>query len=253
MNIAVCVKSAIDEAELKADSFGRPVLQGAISKMSTFDKNAVEEAVRQKEAKGGSVTVISLGSRDTKAIKEALAMGADKAMTIPADGSTIDAMATSYYLAKLVGRIGGVDLVICSEGASDTYQGQVGAMMAEWLGQPFLAYVKKVDTSGNKVRCESVLEDRVEVVEATMPAVISVGSETNQPRYPTLLQIMQASKKPIEEVQMASLKGQDLPDTGVQVLDATLQSMNRKKILFEGTPAESAKSLVDALKREGTI
>jgi electron transfer flavoprotein beta subunit len=253
MNIVVCVKTAIDEAELKSDSSGQPLLKGAISKMSTFDKNAVEEAVRQKEAKGGSVTVISLGSRDTKALKEALAMGADKVLTIPADGSTMDAMATSYYLAKLVAKVGGVDLVVCSEGASDTYQGQVGAMMAEWLGYPFLAYVKKVEPSGNKLRCEQVFEDRVDVVEANLPAVISVGSETNQPRYPTLLQIMQASKKPIEEVQADTLKDQDLPDTGVQILDAMLQSMSRKRIVFEGNAAESAKKLVDALKQEGII
>ena len=223
------------------------------SKMSTFDRNAVEEAVRQKEAHGGSVTIISLGSRDTKALKEALAMGADKALTIPADASTVDAMATSYYLAKLVTRVGGVDMVVCSEGASDTYQGQVGAMMAEWLGYPFLAYVKKVEAAAGKVRCEQVFEDWVEVAEASLPAVVSVVTEANQPRYPTLLQVMQASKKPIEEVQMASLRGPDFPDTGVQVLEATVQSMSRKRIMFEGTPAETAKNLVEALRREGAL
>ena len=253
MNIAVCVKSAIDEAELKPDSWGRPMLKDAQTKMSVFDRNAVEEAVRQKEAKGGTVTVITLGSADSKkAVKEALAMGADRALLVLAEVAP-DALGTSYCLAKCVAKLGGVDLVVCSEGASDTYQGQVGAMVAVFLNLPFLSYARKVETEGGRIRCEQSFEGGVAVSEANLPAVVSVVSEANEPRYPTLLQVMQASKKQIEEVALSSLKGTDYPDTGVRVLDVAAQPVNRKRVIFEAPPEEAARKLVDALKREGVL
>jgi len=146
-----------------------------------------------------------------------------------------------------------VDLVVCSEGSSDTYQGQVGAMVAEFLGMPFLAYAKKVEVDGAKVRCEQGSEKGVRVLETGLPAVVSVMSETNVPRYPTLLQVMVASKKAIEDVQPSSLKESDYPETGFEVLGVTLQVVNRKRLILEGQPEEAAKKLVEALKEEGVL
>jgi electron transfer flavoprotein beta subunit len=146
-----------------------------------------------------------------------------------------------------------VDLVVCSEGASDTYQGEVGAMVAEFLDMPFIAYARKVETAEGKVRCEQGLRGGVRVLEARLPAVVSVVSEANVPRYPTLLQVMVAGKKPIEEIPIASLNGPDYPETGTEVTDITMQPANRKKVLFDGTPEEAARKLVDALKQEGVL
>ncbi|MGA2666452.1 MAG: electron transfer flavoprotein subunit beta/FixA family protein, partial [Nitrososphaerales archaeon] len=221
MNVVVCVKHSIDEAELKPDASGSPQLQGALSKMSGFDRNAIEEAVRIKEAKGGSVVVVSLGSGDwKKSIKEALAMGCDRAVAVssPAGGQPLDTLATSYYLSRAVRRAGPFDLVLFSEGASDTYHGLVGPMTAEWLGIPFMGYVRKLELAGGgTVRCVVALEESEEVVEAPLPAAVSVVSEINSPRYPTLLQIMQASKKPMEEVALDSLKDAGAPRVAVTV------------------------------------
>jgi electron transfer flavoprotein beta subunit len=253
LNIAVLVKSAVDEAELKSDSSGRAQLAGAQTKMSTFDKNAVEAAVSLKEKMGGSVTALSLGSQDARrAIKEALAMGCDRASLMLSEG-LLDALTTSYYLSAQIKKAGGVDLVLCSEGASDTYQDQVGAMVAELLGLPFVPCAKKVEVEGRKVRCEQVLDEGVRVSEAALPCVISVVSGANDPRYPTLLQSMQASKKPIEEVPVASLRGPDLPETSIEVLEVTGQSVARKRVIFEGSPDETARKLVDALRLEGVV
>jgi electron transfer flavoprotein beta subunit len=255
MNIVVLVKSAVDEAELRADPSGRPVLKGAAMKMSNFDMNGVEEAVKQKEKNGGTVAVVTLGGADAKkAIKEAMAMGGTRAVHILAEPPAApDSLATAYCLAQAVKRIGAVDLVVCSEGASDTYQGEVGAMVAEFLDIPFIAYAKKVETAGGKVRCEQGLRGAVRVLEAKLPAVVSVVSEANVPRYPTLLQVMAAGKKPIEEIPLASLSGPDYPETGTEVLDIAIQPANRKQVLFDGTPEEAARKLVDALKREGVL
>ena len=255
MNIAVLVKSAVDEAELRADASGHPVLKGAATKMSNFDRVGVEEAVRQKEEHEGTVVVVSLGGAESKkAIREAMAMGGTKAVHILAEPEVApDSLGTAYYLAKAIGRIGEVDLVVCSEGASDTYQGQVGAMVAEFLGLPFLAFAKNVEIKKGTIRCEQDLEEGARILETKLPAVVSVASGANVPRYPTLLQVMVASRKAIEDVELSSLKGADYPETKVEVLDVTFQSVNRKRVLLEGSIEEAAKRLIESLRQEGVL
>jgi len=255
LNIVVLVKSAVDEAELRADPAGHPVLKGAAAKMSSFDANGVEEAVKQKEANGGTVTVVSLGGADAKkAIKEAMAMGGTKAVHIVAEQPDApDSLGTAYCLAKAVRTVGSVDLVVCSEGSSDTYQGQVGAMVAEYLQMPFIAYARTLAVEGGKVRCEQAFEGGVRVLEATLPAVVSVVSEANKPRYPTLLQVVVAGRKPIEDVPVASLKDGDFPATGMEVVEVAAQRANRKKVMIDGTPEAAAKKLVDSLMQEGVL
>jgi electron transfer flavoprotein beta subunit len=253
MNIAVCVKHAIDEGELRSDSSGRPQLQGALAKMSTFDRNAVEEAVRARESKGGTVTVLSLGGQDwKKSLKEALAMGCDRAIAISSAGD-LDTLATSYYLSRALQKGGPFDLILVSEGASDTYDGLVGPMLAEWLNLPFIGYARKVEIGEGTVRAEVALDEKAEVVDAALPAVVSVVSEVNSPRYPTLLQIMQASKKPMEELALDSLRDERAPLAAVKVLEVTAQPVNRKRVIYEGAPEESAQKLLDALRKEGVI
>lgn len=260
MNIVVCVKHAIDEGELKADAGGKPIFPDAQARMSTFDKNAIEEAVRIKEAKGGSITVLSLGSGDwKKTIKEALAMGCDKGLALSSE-QHFDTLGTSFYLARaLKSKAAPFDLVICSEGASDTYSGLIGPMLGEWLQLPFVGYARKIEVDANSrtVRCESALEETVEVLEAGLPAVISVVSEINSPRYPTLLQIMQASKKPIEEITLQSLTegvgSAGPPGARSRVMEMTVQPVHRKRVVFEGVPDEVAAKLVDALNTEGVL
>lgn len=254
MKVVVCVKHAIDESELKVDGQGRPQLQGAQTKMSTFDRNAVEEAVRIKESKGGTVDVLTMGAVDAKkSIKESLAMGADVGHIIVSSPPEHDTMTTSYYLARAIQAIGNVDLILCSEGSSDTYHGYVGAMIAEWLSLPYMGYARKIEVGEEKVRCEEALEDRVEVSESSLPAVVSVVSEINEPRYPTLLQIMQASKKPIEELMPDSLKDESAPVRLVEISEIKVQAVSRKRIIFEDPADESAKKLIAELVREGVL
>ena len=253
MKIAVCVKHAVDEGELRADASGRPQLQGALAKMGTFDRNAVEEAVKAKEAKGGTVTVLSLGSQDgKKTLKEALAMGCDKAVAISST-SELDALATSYYLSRALQKAGPFDIVFFAEGASDTYDGLVGPMVAEWLGVPFVGYVRKLEIREGTLRAEVALDERSEVDEASLPAAVSVVSEVNTPRYPTLLQIMQASKKPMEDLALDSLKDGRAPQAAVTVDSVSVQSVSRKKVVFEGPAAETSQKLLEALKKEGVL
>ncbi len=253
MKIAVCVKHAVDETELKVDSAGNPLLKGAASKMSTFDKNAVEEALRLKAAQTGEVVIITVGTPEAKkSMKEALAMGADRGVLVAADPMTIETRRTAELLAGAVKKGGPYDIVICSEGSSDIYSGLVPPMLGELLGMPYVGYARKIEVSGGSAKVERALEDAVEVVEAPLPLVVSVVSEINEPRYPTLIQIMQAGKKPMEELAPeAVLQGAKAAPT--LVLGMKAQAMARKRVVFEGPPEETAKKLVDALASEGVI
>ena len=253
MKIAVCVKHAVDETELKLDPSGKPVLAGAAGKMSAFDKNAVEEGLRLKAKHQGEVAIFMVGGPEAKkTLKEALAMGADRGVLVAADSTALDSFRTAEILAAAIKRSGPYDLIICSEGSSDTYSGQVPPMLGELLEVPFVGYARKIDVSGRTAKVERSLEDSLETVEAPIPFSVSVVSEINEPRYPTLIQIMQASKKPIEE-----LKGDEVaPPAGraaATVGSMSSQPSTRKHVMFDGTPEEAAAKLVDALVKEGVL
>lgn len=254
MRVAVCVKQAVDETELKIDQSGTPLLEGSPAKMSTFDKSAVEEAVRIKSSRGGEVTVFTVGNADARrTIKEALAMGADKGVHVLAEFGTVDTLGTARLLAGAIKMAGGFDLVLCAEGSSDTYTGQVPPMLAELLSLPFVGYARKVVFNDHVVNVEQSLEDSVTSVECALPLVVSVVSEINEPRYPTLIQIMQASKKPLMEVPRDTLGPAGFSGGNVGVVSMSGKPMNRKRIIFEGSPEEAAKKLVEALVSEGVI
>ena len=237
------------------DASGKPDLSGAPSKMSTFDKNAVEESVRLKESSSGSVTIITVGRSDAKkTVKEALAMGGDRGyLVVSAEPDPHDSLTTAYLLARAIERAGPFDLVFCAEGSSDIYAGQVGPMLSEWLALPFLGYVRKVEIKDRVIRCEQNLEESVRVLEAELPALVSVMSEINEPRYPTLLQIMQASKKPIEEVGSELLIDGRAPPRLVTTVGMTAHAMSRKRVIFEGGPEATSRKLVEALRSEGVL
>ena len=253
MKVAVCVKHAVDEAELKVDSSGSPVLAGAASKMSTFDKNAVEEALRLKAAHSGEVAIITVGTTEAKkSMKEALAMGADRGVLVNADPMAMDTRRTAELLAAAIKKGGPYDVVLCSEGSSDIYSGLVPPMLGELLALPYFGYARKVEVSGQSAKVERALEDSIEVVESPLPFVASVVSEINEPRYPTLIQIMQAGKKPMEELAPDSLIPGAKPAPSL-VTSMKAQAMARKKVVFEGAPDDSAKKLLDALAAEGVM
>jgi electron transfer flavoprotein beta subunit len=252
LRIAVLVKQALDETEMKSDEQGRPRLEGTPGKVSTFDKNAIEEGLKLKGTQG-EVVVFTVGGPDAKkSMKEALAMGADRGVLIDDPSSKDDSLRTAEVLAAAVKKAGGFDLVLAAEGSSDTYSGFVGPMVGETLGLPYVGYARKVEAGLGSLKVERALEDSVEEVEARTPCVVSVVSEINEPRYPTLIQIMQASKKPVEEA-----RGEELVPPGKRgrprVVSMSVQSSNRKHVMIEGGPDEAAAKLVEVLKKDGVL
>lgn len=207
MNIVVLVKQVPDTwSERKlAEADHTLDRESADAVLDEINERAVEEALLIKEAQGGEVTAVCMGpDRATDAIRKALSMGADKAIHLSDEalhGS--DAVQTAKALAKVIGTVESVDLVIAGNEATDGRVGAVPAMLAELLGQPQLTYARKVSTDGSTVSIERETDAGVVSLEANLPAVVSVTEKINEPRYPSFKGIMAAKKKPVAALTLA--------------------------------------------------
>jgi electron transfer flavoprotein beta subunit len=257
--IIVCLKQAVDVSQLKVDPATRRLITaGAPRKISDFDKNALEEAIKIKEKLGGvEIFTLTVTSEDAKAVlREALAMGADKAYLV-SDPSVqgIDTWGTANALAEAIRKIGQFDLILCGETSLDSFSGLVGSRLAELLNLPQVTFVRKLSVEGESVIAERALEDSNEAVKAELPALVTVTREINQPRIPSLMMIMKASKKEIVTWTLADLnmpKGKITPK--IEVLETLAPKMERKKIMVTGeTPQEIAEKLAKALIQEGVV
>jgi len=261
MRILVCLKQAIDVSQIKSDkTTGLLLLANVPRKISDFDKNALEEAIRLKEKFGGEVLTLTVGSEDPKTtVREALAIGADKAYIV-ADPilEEQDTLATSYVLAEAIKKIGLIDLILCGETSIDGYTALIGPRLAERLNLPVISHVRKLSVEGSDVIAERTLEDCYETVKARIPLVLTVTKELNEPRIPTLMAIMKASRKEIIVWKSADL---NIPNDKVgklgsatTVICTIAPKMERKRIVIKGeTPEEIANRLTEALLQQGVI
>ncbi|HWR41367.1 MAG TPA: electron transfer flavoprotein subunit beta/FixA family protein [Patescibacteria group bacterium] len=209
MDIIVCIKQVPDTTEVKIDPVTNTLIrQGVPSIVNPFDKNALEAALQLKEQHGGKVTVLSMGPPQAKdALKECLAMGADEAvlMSDRAFGGA-DTLATSRTLAAGIRKLGHYDLLICGKQAIDGDTAQVGPEIAEALDIPQVTYAAKLEISGDsKVRIEREHEEGYEVVETTLPLMVTVVKSINEPRLPTVKGTMKANRKEIPMLTAADI------------------------------------------------
>ncbi len=261
VRILVCVKQAIDVSELKVDSATRRLITvDAPRKISDFDKNALEEAIRIREKLGGEVFTVTVCPEDAKTtLREALAMGADKAYLISDPiFENSDTLATSYILAEAIKEIGAFDLILCGEASIDSFSAQLGPRLAERLGIPLITYARKLSLEEDGVTAERGLEDCSQTMKAKMPVLVTVTKEINEPRTPSLMAIMKASKKEIVTWNAADLDiaSEKVGEAGsaIQFLDVLAPKMERKKVVIKGeTATETAEKLAKALVQEGAL
>ncbi len=232
MNIIVCVKQVIDPeappASFKVDTASSKVLPapGVSQVISPFDENAVEAALRIKDADGGKITVISLGAHLLReVVKKPLSMGADELILLEdeafADG---DSWSTASALALAVQKVGDYDLILCGRQASDWDAGQVGPGIAEILGVPCVTVAKKVTAADGRATVERVTDDGIEICEVSLPALVTVSNELGEPRYPTIKGIM-AAKKVEPVVWKPADIGLDPAQTGAEGRRSRLQKL----------------------------
>ena len=239
MNIVVLVKQVPDTATERKLSDADKTLDRAASDgvINELDEYAIEEALLLKEKHGGEVTILTMGpDQATDSIRKALSMGADKAVFVNDDalhGS--DALQTAYALAKALGTLE-FDLVVLGSESTDARTGVVGAALAEYLGLPQLTLAGKVDIDGGAVRIQRQTDYGYDVVEAQLPAVVSVVEKINEPRYPSFKLIMQAKKKPVDKKSAA--------DAGIDAGKVGLANATTETVDFAPAPPRAAGTIV---------
>jgi electron transfer flavoprotein beta subunit len=203
MNIIVCVKQVMDPetpaSAFAIDSDARRVVPapGIPPVVNGFDENAVEAALKIKEAGESKITVISMGNGFVMDVmKKPLSMGADELILVQDElVQDLDTYATATVLAEAIKKVGEYDLILCGRQASDWDNAHVPLGVAEILGLPSVTLAQKIEVTDSGIVVERALTDGYEVVEAPMPALVTVSNELGEPRYPTLRGIMTASRK----------------------------------------------------------
>ncbi len=255
MNIIVCIKQVPATTEVKMNAETNTIIrEGVESIINPFDMYAIEEGLRIKEKKGGKVTVLSMGIPSVaELMREAISLGVDDAVLLSDRAfAGADTLATSYTLSKGIKKIGNYDLIICGKQATDGDTAQVGPSLAEKLGIPHTTYVRKIEEiEDNYIRCQRLTDDGYEVIEMPLPALVTVVKEINEPRLPSLKNMMRAKKAIITiwnsddinaDKNLCGLKG-----SPTQVIKTFTPIHNIKSEFLEGTPEEQAKKLADKL------
>ncbi len=263
MRIAVCIKQVPDtEARLRVAKDGRWIHEEDLPfVINESDEYALEEGLALAEAHGGEVVVFSLGpARVKEALRKALALGAARAVHLAdPDFAEGDALATGKALAAAIGREE-FDLVLTGSQSDDVGYGGTGSVLAGHLGWPhaWLVMGVEIDEGGASARVKREMESGTnEIFRVALPAVLEIQAGINHPRYASLKGIMQAKKKPLDEVSPADL-GLDPSELGaagsrIEILSVAFPESGHGAQMIEGSPAEAAKVLVEKLQKEARV
>ncbi|AQW48609.1 electron transfer flavoprotein subunit beta [Streptomyces hygroscopicus] len=209
LRIVVCVKyvpDATGDRHFAEDlTVDRDDVDGLLSEL---DEYAVEQALQiADEADDAEITVLTVGPEDARdALRKALSMGADKAVHVEDDGlHGTDALGTSLVLAKAVEKTG-YDLVVCGMASTDGTMGVLPAMLAERLGVPQVSLLSEVSVGDGTVKGRRDGDTATELLEARLPAVVSVTDQSGEARYPSFKGIMAAKKKPVTSWDLEDLE-----------------------------------------------
>ena len=228
MNIVVCVKYVPDaQSDRTFTEDNTTDREGVDGLLSELDEYAVEEALKIVETGEGEVTVVTIGpDAAAEAVKKALQMGADKGVHVLDDAiAGSDAPATSLVLAEAIKKIGTPDIVLTGMASTDGTMSVVPAMLAERLGLPQVTFASELTVEGGTVKIRRDGDTASETIESSLPALVSVTDQINEPRYPSFKGIMAAKKKPVETWSLADL-GVDAGQVGqanswTEVLETT--------------------------------
>ncbi|MDD5700543.1 MAG: electron transfer flavoprotein subunit beta/FixA family protein [Dehalococcoidales bacterium] len=255
-NIIVCMKQVLDpEAPLSLFKIDEEAKQAVLPKatppvLSPFDENALEAALKIKDAQDSTVSVLSMGKKLTRAVvRSVLAAGADQLFLLEDESfGDFNTYQTAAALAAAVKKLGQYDLILCGIQAADTNAGQVGAGIASLLGLPCISAARKVDLNGDVIRIERAFPDGVEVIEVPAPAVVTTGYEVGALREPGVEAFMSAGKKPMT-VWKAEDLGLGAPDSRISLLKMYQPAHEGKCEILEGaTPEEKGIKLAEKLK-----
>lgn len=259
MNILVFVKRVPDtESKIRVRHETRSIVEEGLNfVISPYDEFALEEALRIREAKGGTVRVVTVGKEESLTVlRKGLAMGADEACLVKDDApETYDGLRTARIIARAVERkLGDADLLLFGKQSVGADNSQVPAMVAELLGLPQATVVTKLEIEAEAATAFREIEGGTEKVALPLPAVVTAQKGLNEPRYETLKGIMAAKKKeiPVVTLDELGLGPEELgPQLEITGLDAPAARQAGK--VLQGDPAETARDLVALLRNEAKV
>lgn len=267
MRIVICAKEVLDPdavnnyalaGKLTIGEDGKTITQTAIPRlMNAYDEQAIEAALRLRDAGVECrITVVSVGPDQANILKHAAALGADEIVAIQADTSAMDYHQTAALLAAYIRKSGGADLVLCGRQASDDDQGVVPALIGEALGMPVVTIARTIELADSgAVRVIRVTPDGDEVVEVSLPAVVTISNELGQPRYPTIARTMAARRMQptVLTVEELGLAPEELQPRVRLVRQFVPTIQGNCEIITGDSPAEVAERLIQRLRAERII
>ncbi len=259
MKIVVCVKQVPDTAAKVVVEIGSVAWGGASLVLNPWDEYAVEAALQQKEAHGGSVTALTMAPEGpNEALKQALAMGCDEAVLISDEAlAAADTQVTARVLAAAIEKIGEVDLVFFGQQAVDGDSGVTDAQTARVLGWPVLSLISvisQLDPAARTIQVERSVEEGRQIVSGPLPAVLSVVKDYGEPRYPSFMGIRKAARAQVPTWSLADLGSPDLqPAVSWPEVMEPPQVAVTCEFIEGGSPADIAASLADRLMAEKVL
>jgi len=255
MRIAVAVKQVPDTAEVRIDEErGTLIREGVPSILNPFDEYALEEALRWRDALGGTVIAMTMGPPQAEAVlRDAVAMGADEALLLSDRAfAGADTWATSHTLARAVEKLGDIDMVITGKQAIDGDTAQTGPGIAASLDWPQLTFVGRVrEIADGSITAERYVEGGMEIVRSSLPVVLTVLKDANTPRLPSLKGRMAARKLQVRVWGREDL-GLDPSETGLdgsptRVVRIATPDTGARGEIHRGGAEELARILADIL------
>lgn len=266
MNIIVCMKQVIDPEGPPGSYVINPETKSVEPKgippvLSLFDENALEAALRIKDAdkENVKIKILSIGRKLSNAIlQKALAVGADELIKVEdekLEPGTMDSCATAHVLASAINKMGEYDLILTGRQSADLNASQAGIGIAEILGIPVITLARKVAVDNGDLIVERVIPNGYEVVKTSLPAVVMVSNETGEMRYPTMLQRREAKKKPVTLRNAAEIGFTGPMEHRVVLRDLSTPRLRQKECrLIEGaSPEDAGRKLAEKLAEQGII
>ncbi|VEF47389.1 Electron transfer flavoprotein subunit beta Beta-ETF [Bacillus freudenreichii] len=252
MNIYVLMKRTFDTEEKISISNGKIEEDGAEFIINPYDEYAIEEAIRIRDEHGGEVTIVTVGEEEAeKQIRTALAMGADKAalINVEDDLDDYDEFSAATILAEYL-KDKDPDLILAGNVAIDGGSGQVGPRVAAILDIPYVTTITKLEIEGETVNIVRDVEGDSEIIETSLPLLVTAQQGLNDPRYPSLPGIMKAKKKPLEELELDDL---DLDEDDVEPKTTTVEIFHPPEKeagrILEGELEDQVKELAGLLSK----
>lgn len=256
MNIIVCIKQVPDTAEVKINpETGTIIREGVPSIINPFDMHAIEAGLQLREKIGGKVTVLTMGPPQAEsALRDAISVGADDALLLSDRAfAGSDTWATSSILSKAIAKLD-ADIIICGKQAIDGDTAQVGPEVAEFLNIPQITYVRKIEEiKDNTIRVQRLMEEGYDIVESTVPVLLTVVKELNEPRLPSLKGKMAAKRAKIKKWGLSDI-GINENDIGLngsptKVKNVFAPEVKKDRKMLEGTPEEQVDLLIQELRK----